>query len=131
MIQVPETAKEVSDHLNEAAHTVGERAVPAADDMSANIMGHAKNFEKQLPAAAEDVSGNLKATAKAAGEQAKIGADEVRLTSCALPFPDSFIKAPALIPASLSCVRPGLHLGLAWDCDAPHTACQGAVTVRV
>ncbi len=51
--QVPETAKEVSDHLNEAARTVGERAVPAADDVSANIMGHAKNFEKQLPAAAE------------------------------------------------------------------------------
>ncbi len=51
--QVPETAKEVSDHLNEAARTVGERAVPAADDVSANIMGHAKDFEKQLPAAAE------------------------------------------------------------------------------
>ena len=80
--QVPETTKEVSDHLNEAARTVGERAVPAADDVSANIMGHAKNFEKQLPAAADDVSKNLKETAKAAGEQAKIGADEVRECCC-------------------------------------------------
>ena len=77
-LQVPETAKEVSDHLNEAARTVGERAVPAADDMSANIMGHAKNFEEALPAAADDVSANLRETAKAAGEQAKIGAHEVR-----------------------------------------------------
>ncbi len=76
-LQVPETAKEVSDHLNEAARTVGERAVPAADDMSANIMGHAKNFEEALPAAADDVSANLRETAKAAGEQAKIGAHEV------------------------------------------------------
>ena len=76
--QLPETAKEVSDHLNEAARTVGEQVVPAADDVSANIMGHAKDFEKGLPAAADDVSGNVKATAKAAGEQAKIGADEVR-----------------------------------------------------